>query len=197
MKQFSKITATGNTKIFILVLLLACQQLVVFAQDTTAKKQNAVNIEAFGIGLRYSINYERQFQIKESNWGFSLSGGVAPNFFEPIYLYFPLRFDIDYQFGNSKAGIGFNYMWGFYWFRNYAPYNDLARSRDFVAFPKINYRYLFRNGLQLTGELTIISEKLQPYQHITSYLVDLPFNELELYQKQFVVWPGISIGYTF
>jgi hypothetical protein len=43
----------------------------------------------------------------------------------------------------------------------------------------------------------MISEKWQPNQNVISYLVDLPFGKLELYQKQFVVWPGISIGYTF
>jgi len=181
----------------ILAVFLSNLVQVGIAQDTTATKPNSIFVEGFGIGMRYSINYERQFQIKESNWGFSLSGGVAPNFVEPIYLYFPLRFDIDYQFGNSKAGIGFNYMWGFYWYRYYPPYNDLIRSRDFVAFPKIKYQYLFRNRFLLTGELNMISEKWQPNQNVISYLVDLPFSKLELYQKQFVVWPGISIGYTF
>ena len=197
MKRVLQLTAIANTKILIFVLLLVCLQPAVSAQDTIANKPNSIYIEGLGIGLRYSINYERQFQIKESNWGFSLSGGVAPNFVEPIYLYFPLRFDIDYQFGNSKAGIGFNYMWGFYWYRYYPPYNDLIRSTDFVAFPKIKYQYLFRNRFLLTGELNMISEKWQPHQNVISYLVDLPFGKLELYQKQFVVWPGISIGYTF
>ncbi|MGB4832624.1 MAG: hypothetical protein WBP31_14880, partial [Chitinophagales bacterium] len=47
------------------------------AQDSSANKPNTIYIEGLGIGMRYSINYERQFQIKESNWGFSLSGGIA------------------------------------------------------------------------------------------------------------------------
>ena len=197
MKRVLQLMAIANTKILIFVLLLVCLQPAVSAQDTIAKKPNTIYIEGLGIGLRYSINYERQFQIKESNWGFSLSGGVAPNFVEPIYLYFPLRFDIDYQFGNSKAGIGFNYMWGFYWEPYQGSYDDIIRSTDFASFPKIKYQYLCRNGLQLTGELNMISEKWQPHQNVISYLVDLPFGKLELYQKQFVAWPGISIGYTF
>ncbi|MBL0279479.1 MAG: hypothetical protein IPQ11_03935 [Bacteroidetes bacterium] len=40
------------------------------AQDSSANKPNTIYIEGLGIGMRYSTNCERQFQIKESNWGF-------------------------------------------------------------------------------------------------------------------------------
>jgi hypothetical protein len=61
----------------ILAVFLSNLVQVGIAQDTTATKPNSIYIEGLGIGMRYSINYERRsFQIKKSNWGFSLSGGA-------------------------------------------------------------------------------------------------------------------------
>lgn len=184
-------------KLLIIPLFIICFLQIGIAQDINANKPNAIYIEGLGIGMRYSINYERHFQIKESNFGFSLSGGVAPNFVDPLYLYFPLRFTMGHSFGHSSVGVGMNYMWGFYWQHGFLHPEDLTWSTDYWLFPKINYQYKFENNLFLDIEANFISEKWESNQNIYSYLLDLPFNKLELYNNHFVVWPGLSIGYTF
>ena len=194
MKRVKQLTAKGNMKILIFLLLLACLKLAVSAQETTANKPNTIYIEGLGIGMRYSINYERQFQIKESNWGFSLSGGIAPNFSEPKYLWFPLRIDANYQIKNSRIGAGVNYMFGYYWFHSFIHPEDIIRSTSGFFLPGINYEYQFEN--KFVGSIRILFvDNTKDYKY--SYLARLPFLDLELYNKKFVMWPGLAIGYSF
>jgi hypothetical protein len=124
----------------ILAVFLSNLVQVGIAQDTTATKPNSIFFEGLGIGMRYSINYERSFQIKESNWGFSLSGGVAPNFVDPQYLYFPFRLYANYQIGNSEICAGINYMFGFYWFHSFIHPEDILRSTIGFFLPGVFYK---------------------------------------------------------
>ena len=164
------------------------------AQDSSANKPNTIYIEGLGIGMRYSINYERQFQIKESNWGFSLSGGIAPNFSEPKYLWFPLRLDANYQIKNSRIGAGVNYMFGYYWFHSFIHPEDVNRSSNAYFLPDINYTYFFNFRGFMKFNLLFVNN-INNYKH--GYLAYLPFSKLQLEDKNFVVWPGLSFGYSF
>ena len=194
MKRVKQLTAKGNMKILIFLLLLACLKLAVCAQDTTANKPNSIYIEGLGIGMRYSINYERQVQIKKSNWGFSLSGGIAPKFVDPQYLYFPFRLYANYQIGNSEICAGINYMFGFYWFHSFIHPEDILRSTIGFFLPSIRYSYQMENKLILSCSVLFV-DNTKDYKY--SYLARLPFLDLELYNKKFVMWPGLAIGYSF
>jgi len=178
----------------ILAVFLSNLVQVGIAQDTTATKPNSIFFEGLGIGMRYSINYERSFQIKESNWGFSLSGGVAPNFVDPQYLYFPFRLYANYQIGNSEIGAGINYMFGFYWFHSFIHPEDILRSTIGFFLPSIRYSYQMENKLILSCSVLFV-DNTKDYKY--SYLARLPFLDLELYNKKFVMWPGLAIGYSF
>ena len=181
-------------KYLMLAIFLSNLVQVSIAQDTTATKPNSIFVEGFGIGMRYSINYERQVQIKKSNWGFSLSGGIAPNFSEPKYLWFPLRIDANYQIKNSRIGAGVNYMFGYYWFHSFIHPEDIIRSTSGFFLPGINYEYQFEN--KFVGSIRILFvDNTKDYKY--SYLARLPFLDLELYNKKFVMCPGLAIGYSF
>ncbi|HRG28914.1 MAG TPA: hypothetical protein PLJ00_13535 [Chitinophagales bacterium] len=164
------------------------------AQNSSANKSNTIYIEGLGIGMLYSINYERQVQIKESNWGFSLSGGIAPKFVDPQYLYFPFRLYANYQIGNSEIGAGINYMFGYYWFHIFIHPEDVNRSSNAYFLPDINYTYFlnFRGFMKFN---LLFVNNINNYKH--GYLAYLPFSKLQLEDKNFVVWPGLSFGYSF
>ncbi|MFZ1633983.1 MAG: hypothetical protein WAT43_08925 [Chitinophagales bacterium] len=181
-------------KLLIIPLFIIGFLQIGMAQDTNANKANAIYIEGLGIGMRYSINYERQFQIKESNFGFSLSGGVAPNVVEPQYLYFPFRLYAEYQLGKSQIGAGINYMFGFYWFHSFIHPEDVLRSTDGFFLPSAFYKFRLNSNFYLNGNLLFINNS-KNYQY--NYLASLPFLNLELYNKKILVWPGLSLGYKF
>ncbi len=181
-------------KLLIIPLFIICFLQIGVAQDTTANKPNAIYLEGLGIGMRYSINYERQFQIKESNFGFSLAGGVAPNFVEPQYLYFPFRLYAEYQLGKSQIGAGINYMFGFYWFHSFIHPEDVLRGTDGFFLPGVYYKLHLNSKFYLNGNFLIIDNR-KNYQY--SYLARLPFLSLGLYNKEFLIWPGLSFGYSF
>ncbi len=181
-------------KYLMLAIFLSNLVQVSIAQDTTATKPNSIFVEGFGIGMRYSINYERQVQIKKSNWGFSLSGGVAPNFADPQYLYFPFRLNVNYQIGQSEIGVGVNYMFGYYWFHSFIHPEDVNRSSNAYFLPDINYTYFFNFRGFMKFNLLFVNN-INNYKH--GYLAYLPFSKLQLEDKNFVVWPGLSFGYSF
>jgi len=181
-------------KLLIIPLFIIGFLQIGMAQHTTANKPNAIYLEGLGIGMRYSINYERQFQIKESNFGFSLSGGVAPNVVEPQYLYFPFRLYAEYQLGKSQIGAGINYMFGFYWFHSFIHPEDVLRSTSGFLLPSIRYEYQLVDKFRISCSILFV-DNTHDYQY--SYLARLPFENLELYNKKFLLWPGLSFGYSF
>ena len=90
------------------------------AQDTLSfnKKyvsKNNVSLEAGGIGFVYSVNYERNFGIKENSFH-SLRGGMAYGgslgLASVDLIYLPMAYT--YSIGKKKSkffmGIGFNFM---------------------------------------------------------------------------------------
>lgn len=163
------------------------------AQDSTSINKNTVYVEAFGIGMRYSVNYERYFDFKKTDLGISLSGGVAPNFSEPKYLWFPLRLNANYDIGKSRVGAGIDYMFGYYWIHSFIHPEDVIRGTNGWLLYHINYSYEVADLLSLKISLLFIDISTNNY----SYLANLPFLNLELYNNQFVIWPGLLFGYSF
>jgi hypothetical protein len=55
--------------------------------------------------------------------------------------------------------------------------------------------YQFENKFVLSISDLLFVDNTKDYKY--SYLARLPFLDLELYNKKFVMWPGLAIGYSF
>ena len=133
----------------LLTLSIACLTAPSMAQDTVQSKQyspkNTVFLELGGIGLTYSLNYQRNFTISKH---FDIVAGIAVN---PLLL----RHDDNrnqntpiaeltlqglYKFGRNEIGLGGAY--GCYTYYSYYYRNGEATSKlkpASVAFTSLGY----------------------------------------------------------
>ena len=85
-------------------------------------------------------------------------------------------------------------MFGYYWFHIFIHPEDVNRSSNAYFLPDINYTYFlnFRGFMKFN---LLFVNNINNYKH--GYLAYLPFSKLQLEDKNFVVWPGLSFGYSF
>jgi hypothetical protein len=167
-------------------------------QDSAKNKiaSNTIYVEGLGAGMRFSLNYEKIFRLPIHNLYVSGSAGIAPSWWYEKYLYFPFRLSIVYGNKSSFVEAGMCMETGYFWFQSFIHPEDYYRGTQTYWLPFLSYVYQGLNKGGLYARITlypIINNHSDSY----SYLAQLPFKNLYLYDKKFVPWVGISAGYTF
>jgi hypothetical protein len=168
-------------------------------QDSAKNKiaSNTIYVEGLGAGMRFSLNYEKIFRLPIHNLYVSGSAGIAPSWWDYKYLYLPLRVNLIYIFNRkSSIEIAVTLLTGYHWTQSYLHPEDYIRGTDTYWLPSFSYRFqnLDEGGIFIkAGIYPIINNGSDSY----SYLSRLPFDNLNLNDKDFVPWIGISTGYTF
>lgn len=151
------------------------------------KKKNSVNLEAFGHGVWYSLNYER-ILINKNPYKLSVQAGLAayPHFFS-VYNYFGAVLPVSLNFLKSfspqhqhhlELGVGHSF-WYSYDFRSKTTWNS-----KFLTF-KAGYRYQKPDGRLVLKFL---------FSPLLEYGIRYSYNKTGM---QFHPWGSISVGYAF
>lgn len=146
--------------------------------------------------MRFSINYDKAFRLPINNLYISGSAGIAPSWWNQKYLYFPLRLTVFYGKLNSFAEFDMHMVYGYFWNQSFTNPDQYLTGTQTYWLPSLSYRYqnITSGGLFIKFSFyPIINKKSDSY----SYLSQLPFPSLKLYDKDFVPWFGVSAGYTF
>ena len=172
---------TINLYIFIILLplFLSAQK-----GDTIVKnkKNNSVYVEFLGNGLVLSLNYERILYNGPVNFGVRGGLGYSPEDGERAIYTIP--FEIVVIFGNKKHHIELGAGISYYLKVNKSKhYHDNRKHTNYsiMVYPRIGYRYKGNKGLLIRVGYTPVLE--------------LP--ALDLFDKPFHPFGGISIGYSF
>lgn len=146
--------------------------------------------------MRFSLNYEKIFRLPVNHLFISVAGGVAPSWWNQKYLWFPIRTNLSYGGKSSFAEISMNLVYGYFWNESYIHPDEYLHGTETWWLPAVGYRYgnLYEGGLFMKLSVYPILNKTPDAY---SYLVQLPFPDLKLYDKEFVLWLGVSAGYTF
>lgn len=147
--------------------------------------------------MRFSINYDKAFRLPIENLYISGSAGIAPSWWQYKYLYLPIRVTFFYDFNRKNSiEIALTLLTGYHWTQSYLHPDDYTRGTDTYWLPSLGYRFqaIDAGGFFLKATVyPIINDGSDSY----SYLSRVPFDNLNLNEKKFVPWLGVSVGYTF
>jgi hypothetical protein len=209
-------------RIFLSLIFVSFSFLSFSQQLESRIKKNTYYAEFLGQGIIGSLNYDRLFDsqgiVKKS---FSIGGVYASNIrnFEFLNTYpYPKTYNfgipISYNFliGNKnnhlEIGIGLSTFYfhgnvyiqqGFCGTHFPSEYNAKVKNFNFYLNPKISYRYQKANGGLFFKATFSPSFNLLNVKNINELDYDRKSIKVGFFDKyqNLILWPGISLGYTF
>jgi len=204
-------------------LIFVCYSFLSNSQlHKTKTKNNTYFVEFLGQGIIGSMNYDRLFDsqgiIKKS---FSIGGIYASKIreFEFLNSYpYPNTYNfgipISYNFligGKNnylELGIGISTFYfhgnvyvqeGFCGTHFPSEYNTKVKNFDFSLIPKIGYRYQREKGGLFFKATYSPSFNLINVENVNKLNYDRKYSKIEFFNKfqNLILWPGVSLGYTF
>jgi hypothetical protein len=203
-------------RIFLTLIFVSFSFLSFSQQLETSMKKNTIYAELLGQGALWSINYERMFEVNDfvsqsASVGLTTNRNLRDLFFDQSFF----DFGNDYNFGtpiayrlifgkrNSHLELGIG-LTGLY-FKGAGSYHDgfcMSYSSDIRRFnsyivPTIAYRFQ-----QKTGGIFFkvsYSPLFSFYQTDNLDYVGGRTNKNKFFEKSnnLLLWPGLSLGYTF
>ena len=185
-------------------------------QLETSMKKNTIYAELLGQGALWSINYERMFEIDDfvsqsASVGITTNRNLSDFFLDQSFFNFgnnynfgtPIAYRLIFGKKNSHLELGIG-LTGFY-FKGAGSYHDgfcISYSSDIRRFnsyivPTIAYRFQQKTG----GVFFKVSYSPQFSFYQTDNLIYIGgrTNKNNFFEKSEnrLLWPGLSLGYTF
>ena len=203
-------------RIFLSLIFVSFSFLSFSQQLETSMKKNTIYAELLGQGALWSINYERMFEIDDfvsqsASVGITTNRNLSDFFLDQSFFNFgnnynfgtPIAYRLIFGKKNSHLELGIG-LTGFY-FKGAGSYHDgfcISYSSDIRRFnsyivPTIAYRFQQKTG----GVFFKVSYSPQFSFYQTDNLIYIGgrTNKNNFFEKSEnrLLWPGLSLGYTF
>ncbi|MGZ5243299.1 MAG: hypothetical protein ACXWEY_07290 [Bacteroidia bacterium] len=167
-------------------------------KDSIRLATNTIYAEIGGAGAYYSLNYDKLLFKKAKNINVALGTG-ATYYRLPGWKYLNFLSKATLLVGKSPIFIGAGVTWinAQNWTQSWRHPEDWVHNPSDYLFPHVQVRYQPKhNGFHAALTGYFIKNNTHNWAYILD-LDDITNNKFNLEKKDRIIWPGLSMGYTF